>query len=434
MIESPEAGEPLHLLAGRRYFSSLAYPDYRRLFLSTSAAGIAGWALIVARGWLAFNLTGSSTWVGVVTFAGFLPFMLGPLGGVLADRYHRSRLAAWSTAIGMLFTFILAALTLADLVEAWQLALITLVMSLPRAAELPARQALIAGLVPRDELVNAFALSSVANFGTRALGPALVVPLIGGIGAGGVFLLSACFYGVATLSVLRIGRAGDRLDAEATSALGDLVEGMRYVLAAPAIAVLMLLVMFHCGLTMSFDSLLPAFAVQELQGGGASFSAMATGVGLGALASAVVVAGVRGERAQGRLILVTACLSGLAPMAMALPMSVMSVPVAVATMAAMGASQGAFMSMCGAILQAAAPDRLRGRVSSIYLLFAGGLMAWVNLINGALADVWDVPLLFLLPALAYLAILGLLAQRHAALRRLFASGSLLPAPAAAAAS
>jgi MFS family permease len=410
--------------AGNRFFSSLAYDGYRRLFFSTSAAGLANWTLVVGRGWLAFHLTGSSAWVGVITFAGFLPFALGPIGGVLADRYERQRLAAISTAVGCLLSVLLAALTLADLVDAWQLALITLAMSAPRAAELPARQALIAGVVPERELLNAVSLSSVANFGTRALGPALVVPLIDGLGIGGLFFVAAGFYGVATVLALSIRTRGAAAGRSGAGPFQNLAEGLLYIFRTPSVAALMFLVMFHCGLTMSFDSLLPVFAVQELHAGGASFSALAMGVGAGALVGTLFIAGIRSERSQGKLILVTAVLSGVTPMAMALPMSVMSLPVAVSTTLAMGASQGAFMAMAGALIQVAAPDRLRGRVSSIYLLFAGGLMAWVNLINGALADIWDVPLLFLLPAALYLVILALMTAGREPLRFLFRSGRL----------
>ncbi len=380
----------------------------------------------MGRGWLAFHLTGSSTWVGVVTFAGFLPFLLGPIGGVLADRYERKRLAALSTATGSALSLVLAALTIAGMIEAWQLALITLAMSVPRATELPARQALIANAVPESELLNAVSLSSVATFGTRALGPAIVVPLITGVGAGGVFLIAACFYVIATFSVLRIKAPANLVSRGSATATHNLLEGVRYIVRTPSIAVVMVLVMFHCGFTMSFDSLLPVFAVQELHSGGASFGAMAMGVGVGALLGSVFIAGIRSERARGRMLLWTAVLSGLTPMAMALPLGIMSVPVAVAAMVAMGATQGAFMAMCGALVQVAAPDELRGRVSSIYLLFAGGLMAWMNLINGALADIWHAPILFLAPAALYLMILCSLTFLRAPLRRLFREGLVAP--------
>jgi hypothetical protein len=76
----------------------------------------------------------------------------------------------------------------------------------------------------------------------------------------------------------------------------------------------------------------------------------------------------------------------------------------------------------------AAPDELRGRVASLYLLFAGGLMAWMNLINGVLADIWDVPILFLAPAVLYLLILCLLTLLRDPLRRLFRQGSLVSEP------
>jgi len=185
----------------------------------------------------------------------------------------------------------------------------------------------------------------------------------------------------------------------------------------------MFVVMFHCALTMSFDSLLPVFAVQRLDAGGASFSALAMGVGAGALGGSLYVSGVQGN-SKGRHLLVFAVMSGLSPMVMALPMQLMSLPVAVAATAWMGATQGAFMALSGALIQVASPDELRGRVMSIYLLFAGGLMAWVNLVNGALADVWHVPLLFLLPAGAYLGILGVMYLTRQPMRSIFRDGSV----------
>jgi MFS family permease len=412
-------------------FASLHYRDFRRLFLSTSTSGLAQWTLIVGRGWLAFHLTGSSTWVGVVTFAGFLPFMLGPIGGVLADRFERRRIVALSAAAGLLFSLLLAALTLADAIAAWHLAAITLMMSLPRAAELPARQAIISNTVPPGSLVNAFSLSSVATFGTRAGGPALVIPLIDTVGAGGIFAIAAGFYLISVASALAIEVSSVPSQSEVLAPIESLAEGVKYMLVTPSLAVIMLVVVFHCALTMSFDSLLPAFAVQRLEGSGASFSAMATSVGVGALVGSVVVSGLVGERAKGRALFLAAFLSGITPAFMALPMELMSPAVAVAIMGAMGASQFAFMTLTGALVQAASPDRLRGRVASLYLLSAGGLMAWVNLLNGALADVWHVPLLFLVPALLYLTLLSFISVTRERLRELFRAGTLA-APATAA--
>jgi MFS family permease len=415
-------------LKSNRFLASLSFADYRRLFVSTSAAGLANWTLLVGRGWLAYHLTGSSTWVGVVTFAGFLPFMLGPIGGVLADRYERRALAAVATLLGGGLSLLLAALTLAGMIEAWQIALITVAMSVPRAAELPARQALISNSVPDHMLVNAVSLSSVATFGTRAVGPALVIPLIDSVGAGGVFVVAAVFYAVSTVAVLLMDARHDVEASRRVTATENLMEGVRFIVASPPVAMAMVLVMFHCALTMSFDSLLPAFAARRLDAGAASFSTLAMGVGAGALVGTIYVSGLDGA-SRGRNFLALGVLSGLAPMAMALPMGMMSLPVAVATTAAMGATQGAFMALAGALIQVAAPDELRGRVTSIYLLFAGGLMAWVNLINGTLADIWHVPLLFLIPAAAYIVIFFSLLAGRSTLRAIFREGSLLGQPA-----
>ncbi len=272
-------------------FTSLRHRDYRLVFFSTSLAGLAMWTLMVGRGWLAYDLSRSSTWVGIVTFAGFLPFILAPFGGALADRFDRRKLAALSTAVSFVLTCVLAVLAITDALTMPYLVILTFLMSMPRAAELPARQSLIANVVPARDLLNALSLSSVATFGTRAAGPALVIPLIKTIDPGGIFLISAAFYGLSTLQVLQVDTVSRGGAGAGRAIFRDIGEGLNYILITPPIAMLMLVVAFHCSLTMAFDSLLPVFAVQRLMSDGASFSALAMGVGAGALVGTLAISG-----------------------------------------------------------------------------------------------------------------------------------------------
>src|SRR5438477_8903005 len=94
-----------------RFFAALAYPDFRRLWLANASAQAAAWALIVTRGWLIFDKTGSAFWVGAATFAAMGPqFFVPPIVGVLADRMDRRKLLAWTYSLNLAHNCVLLAL------------------------------------------------------------------------------------------------------------------------------------------------------------------------------------------------------------------------------------------------------------------------------------------------------------------------------------
>ena len=124
------SSDTTNALVGR--FPAFESVDYRRLFVSNGFSAASGWMLILARGWLVFELTGSTTVAGIVTFAGFIPFaIVGPLGGALADRLDRRRLAIASTAATAGVQLVLAALTLSGTVEVWHVVALALIWLLP---------------------------------------------------------------------------------------------------------------------------------------------------------------------------------------------------------------------------------------------------------------------------------------------------------------
>ena len=142
-----------------RYLASMEYPEYRKLWLATLCSQSASWALIVARAALVFNMTGSATWTGAVTFAAMIPSVLvSPVAGYLADRFDRRTVLAYAYLVNVGDNLVLAILVVTGLVEPWHVLILSAITGSGRSTQMPAAQALLANMVPRERLLNAVAL------------------------------------------------------------------------------------------------------------------------------------------------------------------------------------------------------------------------------------------------------------------------------------
>ena len=382
------------------HLEALSHRDFLTLWTASMSAGAAAWALIVARGWLVWAETESSLWVGVVTFAAMAPRVLvTPFTGYLSDRFDRRVVVAAMFAINMVHNIVLGMLVLADLAPVWALVLLAFVNGSARAAMMPASQALIPNLVPRRLLLNAIALNQAAGHGSRLVGPAAIAPLLSMVGVEAALFFCSGLYMVGLVQVLRIRTASTGRMDPGKSLATNFVAGLTYLYRTPALLAIVLLALFHCGLTMSFESLLPVLSSQELDAEGAGFSYMMMAVGAGALVSVFLLAGMRNDAPKGRLLLNLGVLSGLAPVVLA---AAVNMPMALVGAAAMGATQAGFMTLTHTMIQTIVPDGVRGRVGAIYSVHVGGMMAVANLSNGVLADYIDAPLVLGIGGVAFI--------------------------------
>lgn len=364
-----------------RYGAALEYPEFRLMWTANAFAQAAAWGLIVARGWLIFDKTDSSFWVGASTFAAMGPlFLIPPIVGVLADRMDRRTILAWSYAINSLHNFVLFAGALFGVLDIWSIIALSVVNGVARAAQIPTSQAMVASLVPRDKLLNALSLNASTQHGSRLIGPGLVTPLLGLLGAPPAFLLCTVFYLIGLSRILNLAPRPPEPVTE--SVWANFTGGIAYVYARPVIRFTIVLAIFHCGLTMAFESLLPAFSRERLSlddGGGT----LIMGIGAGAFIASVFVSGIQTTRSRGNVLVLTGLVSGLGQTLLGLT-SILWLALPAAML--MGGAQAAFMTMTQAVTQATAADEFRGRVASINTLSLGGMMATINLVNGSLAD------------------------------------------------
>ena len=375
-----------------RYFTSLQYSEYRKLWLSALASQSAVWALIVARAALVFEETGSAAWTGGVTFAAMIPSVfMAPIAGYLSDRFDRRTVLACAFSVNLAQNLVLAILVVTGAIEPWHVLVLSVINGSARATNMPSGQALLANLVPRQQMLNAVSLYQAVQQGARFSGPFLILLLLWITGHDDlVFFLCAGLYAVGLALVLNI-RTASRGVVEVGKGviLRNLSAGLGYMYHNPLILSLILLVVAHCGMTMSFESLFPVFSREQLnmEGksgvlGGASY--LMVGYGAAALVTALGLAGVRSDRTRGRLILWLGVLSGITPVALALSPNLQ---VAMLGAAAMGFSQAGFMTLSHAMLQTLAPDAIRGRLLGVYSWHIQGFMASFNLVNGTLATI-----------------------------------------------
>ena len=244
----------------QRYVAALAYRDFRSMWLANVAAQAAAWALIVARGWLVFDQTNSSLWVGITTFAAMGPMVIvPPFAGVLADRVDRRTILAWTYALNLAHNLLLAFLALFGVIEVWHIVVLSLFNGVIRATQMPTSQALAANLVPRHALLNALSLNTATQHGSRLIGPGLVTPLLAAMGAPAAFFLCSIFYAVGWVQIMRIRTRSTGGIREGEGFIANFTDGIRYTFGVPLIRTVLILVFFHCGLTMAFESSLPGF-------------------------------------------------------------------------------------------------------------------------------------------------------------------------------
>jgi MFS family permease len=384
-----------------RNLPATRHRDFRALWGGTASSSVSLWTLLLANAYIVFKLSESSFWVGVATFAAMVPYFLAPIGGVISDKFER-RILVQLTRVGAFgTTSVLFVLAVTGVLTVWMVVVMAFIQGLVRAIEIPADSALLPNVVPEEDRANAVSLQAMTQQGSRAAGPLLAGPFLATVGVAGAYAVAMVFAILAFTSMRQVRTTSRGGVAKVSDIVVNVREGLSYIRATPPVAAVFVLVVAHCSLTMSFDAMLPGFAETELHSPKSGLTVMNFGIGIGALVGTFLLSVFPGGTRRGRLFLLTAIASGLSPICMAVSMHV--VP---ATFSAifMGSSQAMFMAMSAVFIQAVVPDLVRGRVMSLYLMSAGGIMAVANLGFASGADAAGIPVLFIVPGTLFIAI------------------------------
>jgi len=369
-------------------FRSLRYRDYRLFWAGIGIALIGFWVQQVAQGWLAYDLTNSKSFLGLVSVAWSIPmFALSLFGGVMADRVNRKLLMTLTRAALALLIGLLGTLDALGIVRPVHILIISFFSGVAWAFDLPTRQALIREMVPPEDFTNAVALTTSVIQGGRIVGPAAAGVLIPVIGTSGCFFITAASQ-VGLVAMLLMTRVNPRSTSEARSesVLANLREGLRYIRAHESILLLMIMATVASLLASPVLTLMPAFAKDVLHGGAKANGALVTAVGIGGLVGSLAIAAYSRERGRGLVASLGAVAFGLSVVAFALSRNLsLSLGLGVAV----GFTSIAYSTMNNALVQVSAPIELQGRVASAYML-TWNIQPLGNMIVGALADVTSV--------------------------------------------
>ena len=374
--------------AGRITFAALSVPNYRT-YMSGQAVSLVGtWMQMTAQSWLVLTLTHSSTMLGVIVALQTLPvLLLGPYGGVVADRVDKLRLMKILQSMMGVQALILGLLTVTGAVRVWEIGVLAAVLGVNNAFENPARQSFMMEMVGPEHLRNAVSLNSVFVNVARSVGPAVAGVLIATVGDGVCFLVNAASFVAVVASLRALDRAALTPSEPSPRARGQLREGLRYVARTPALAAPLLMMALAGMLAYEFQVSLPVMAKDGLGANAAGFGFMTAAMGVGAVAGGLMVA-ARGEIGLRRMVGAATALG----VAMLLATAAPNLGLELVALALVGGASITFMSTGNATLQLTADPQMRGRVMSLWFVafqgstpIGGPLVGWAMAAAGARA-------------------------------------------------
>jgi MFS family permease len=365
-------------------FRSLRNHNYRLFFFGQMISLTGTWMQTIGQAWLVLDLTHSPLALGTVTMLQFLPISLLVLfGGVIADKVPKRRLLVLTQTAAMTQAFVLAFLTWSGLIALWQIYLLATMLGLTNALDNPTRQAFVVEMVGRDDVTNAVALNSSMFNSARLIGPAVGGVIIAVVGVGAAFFINGVSFIAVIIGLLLMrpallhpaSRGGEgRL-------LEQLAEGLRYSLRTPSILLILILMASIGTFGYNFTVVLPLLARNVLHVGSIGFGAMTSAVGVGSLMAALALATLRKPSRRTLLVGATAFAAILAAVA-ASHWYVLTLVLLVA----LGVAGISFTATANSTLQITAPDHLRGRVMSLYMLLFAGTTPIGGQLTGIMAE------------------------------------------------
>ena len=368
-------------VSARRTFSSLSNHNYRKYFFGQTTSLIGTWMQMTAQSWLVFTLTHSATDIGFVVALQTLPvLLLGPYGGVVADRVDKRRLMIVLQGMMGVQAAILAVLSLTHVVTYLDVCILAIVLGLNNAFENPSRQSFMMEMVGPKDLRNAVSLNSTMNNVARAVGPAIAGILIASFGEGWCFAINAVSFVAVVFSLMIMDLSILTPSVPTERAKGQLREGFRYIAATPKLLYPLIMMALVGMLAYEFQVTLPIVAGRVFHGNSETYGVLMASMGVGAVIGGLWTAskGKTGTRAITRAALF---FGGFITLAALSP----KIGIECFALALVGFTSVAFLSMTNSTLQLETDPQMRGRVMALWAVafmgttpIGGPLIGWIT--------------------------------------------------------
>ncbi len=367
---------------------ALNHRDFR-LFIAGQLISLIGtWMQSVAQSWLVLELTNSPFKLGLLGTLQFGPMLcFSFVAGVIADRLPKRRLIIATQTALMLQAFVLALLAWLGHVRYWHVAVLATCYGLANTLDMPARQSFIVEMTSKEDLTNAIALNSAMFNGARMVGPAVAGLLVDRFGVAPAFGLNGLSFVAVILALTAMRNDGLPREREGTTVRQDIAAGLRYAVGTPLVALILSLLFVVSLFVINHNVLVPLLARDVLHEGAHGFGLLMAALGTGAVVGALALA-VLGKSRPPLTLLVGAAAS-LSVLTLALAV-VRHFPTATVLLALTGLSQIVFMASCNTTLQMVAPDRLRGRIMSLYAFVFVGVTPIGSFFVGSVAEWFGV--------------------------------------------
>jgi len=383
----------------KRAFVSLSYPNYRLWFTGQLISMTGTWMQNTAQAYLAFELTKSPAFLGMMAFAQGVPtwiFMI--YAGAIVDRISRRQILIVSQIFMMCLAILMAFLTWLDRLQPWHILILASLTGVANSFDAPARQSLASELVEKKDLTNALALNgALFNLGST-VGPALAGIIYVVSGPIVCFVLNAVSFLAVLIALAKIKLPPKIRRKTEESILEQLKEGVVYAATHRVIGVLIFLAGSMSLFGISVVTIFPAWAVHQLDGDARVAGYLQAGRGLGAVLGALGVAYFASIMVRGRWIAIGALSLPVVLIGFSLSKTLVFSLIFVALL---GVSQIMLLNLSNSLIHSEVDDRLRGRVASIFGLTFFGLMPIGGLIMGQLAETWSEPFAVVVVAILF---------------------------------
>jgi MFS family permease len=355
-----------------------------RLFLTGQfISAIGTWMTFTATSWLVLTLShGSGTALGINAALAFGPvLLLGPWGGVLADRFDKRRILTFTQGSAAVISLTLATIVFTDVVSLWMVFALSLASGMVTSLDNPARQSFYVEMVGEGTLTNAVSLNSAAFTGARIIGPAAAGILIATVGMAICFLIDGISYLAVLTALLSMRAAEMHVQRRSTRERGHLAAGLRYVWGTDALRRPLVVMAIVFTFVFEWQVLVPLLANHTFHAGAGAFGLLSAAAGLGSFIGAILAANRNSRPSMHGL--------GVWLVAVGVTMALVSVaptlPVAIVLMVPIGFFAMSFMITGNTMLQLEAKPQARGRVMALYgVVFLGStpigapLVGWLS--------------------------------------------------------
>lgn len=390
-----------------RWLAALHYRDVRLLWIGELISAVGTEMFYVALNWQMYLLTHSAVALGLLGIAGFLPTMLfSSLGGTVADTHNRKKILYVTQPIIALCSLLLALTTFTHAVTPFLMYLLTGLVAAAVAFDLPARGALIPSLVDKQDLTNTLSVYEMLWQIARIAGPAIAGFLIASVGVGEIYGIDAVSTTAVLLALLLIRHSGEPGGEKTAVSLASVKEGLAFV-RSKTILWSTILLDFLSTFLASATVLLPIFARDILHVGPQGLGFLYAAPSIGAVLTGFLMARkAQHIRSQGKALLFVVALYGLATILFGLSRIY---PLALLALVLIGSFDSVSVILRGTIQLLVTPDTMRGRLSSITMIFWMGGPQLGEFEAGLVAAVVGAPLSVVSGGVATFVLVGIMA-------------------------